>query len=247
MALVAISTGPYPKRSNTPSAVPTPLRIEGCEFPDDLLYEPEGLVWVRHEASGDLVLGITTIHAAMAGRLVKVEGRPPGTECARGRSIGTLESGRYFGAIRTPIHGSLIAVNEAILATPKLLSEKPYTEGWFARLRPRDWNADREGLKSAAEAKDLLAAQMAALRVHCFAAFPDYELFEIGTECTAVLAKLDETLGHAAEGEVVHLVSDDWTAPAEMVNWSQRTGYPVIDERKEGNLYHFLVRKTTWD
>ena len=102
-------------------------------------------------------------------------------------------------------------------------------------------------LLAAADAKDLLAAQMAALHVHCFAAFPDYELVEIGTECSAVLAKLDETLVHAAEGEVVHLVSDDWTAPAEMVNWSQRTGHPVIEERKEGNLYHFLVRKTAWE
>jgi len=134
-----------------------------------------------------------------------------------------------------------------VLATPKTLSEHPYGEGWFARLRPLDWEADRKILLSAADSKDLLAAQMAALHVHCFAAFPDYELFEIGTECSAVLAKLDETLVHAAEGEVVHLVSDDWTAPAEMVNWSQRTGHPVIEERKEGTLYHFLVRKTAWD
>ncbi len=128
-----------------------------------------------------------------------------------------------------------------------MLSEKPYTEGWFARLRPTAWDEDRASLKAALEAKELLAAQMIALRVHCFAAFPDYELFEIGTECAAVITKLDDTLAHAAEGEVVHLVSDDWTAPAEMVNWSQRTGYPVIEERKEGDLYHFLVRKVTWD
>ena len=223
------------------------MRIEGCEFPDDVLYEPDGLVWVRREPSGDVLLGITSIHAAMAGRLTRVEARPIGTEYARGKSIGTLESGRYFGPIRTPIYGALVTINDAVLAALKLLSEKPYQEGWFARIRPIDWDADRLGLKTAAEAKDRLAAQMAALHVHCFAAFPDYELFEIGTECQAVLSKLDETLAHAAEGEVVHLVSDDWTAPAEMVNWSQRTGYPVIEERKEGNLYHFLVRKTTWD
>ena len=223
------------------------MQIESCEFPDDLLYEPEGLVWVRHEPSGEVVLGITSIHAAVAGRLTKVAGRPAGAEYACGRSVGTLESGRYFGSIRTPVCGTLVAVNESVLATPKLLSEKPYSDGWFARLRPAAWEQDRAGLKSAPDAKELLASQMAALHVHCFAAFPDYELFEIGTECQAVLAKLDETLAHAAEDEVVHLVSDDWTAPAEMVNWSQRTGYPVIEERKEGDLYHFLVRKKTWD
>ncbi len=223
------------------------MQIESCEFPDDLLYEPDGLVWVRREPSGDVVLGITAIHAALAGRLTKVAGRPAGTDYDRGKSVGTLESGRYFGSIRTPVRGTLVAVNEAVVTSPKLLSEHPYSEGWFARIHPFQWDGDRAHLKSAAEARDALAAQMAALHVHCFKAFPDYELFEIGTECTAVLAKLDETLARAGEGEVVHLVSDDWTAPAEMVNWSQRTGYPVIDERKEGNLYHFLVRKTTWD
>ncbi len=223
------------------------MRIESCEFPDDLLYDADGLVWVRREPSGDVVLGITSLHASLAGRLTKLEGRPVSVDYEAGKSVGTLESGRYFGAIRTPVASTLLAINDAVLASPKLLSEKPYAEGWFARLRPRAWERDRASLRPAAEARETLAAQIAALHVHCFAAFPDVELVEIGTECSAVLAKLDDALAHAAEGEVVHLVSDDWTAPAEMVNWSQRTGFPVIEERKEGNLYHFLVRKTTWD
>ncbi len=223
------------------------MQIDGCEFPDDLLYERDGLVWVRREASGDIVLGITSLHAAVAGRLTKVEGRPIGAEYAAGKSVGILEGGRYFGPIRTPVRGVLLEVNAAVLATPKVLSERPYREGWFARLRPLTWEADRGHLVPGTEAKDFLAAQREALHVHCFAAFPDYELVEIGTECSAVLAKLDDTLGHAQEGEVVHLVSDDWTAPAEMLNWSQRTGHSIVEERKEGDLYHFLVRKTTWD
>ncbi len=222
-------------------------QIDGCEFPDDLLYERDGLVWVRREATGEVVLGITSIHAALAGRLTKVQAREQGLEFAAGKSLGTLEGGRYFGPIRTPLRGRLLAINEAVLATPKLLSERPYSEGWFARLGPLDWETDRRLLAPLADAREFLAAQRAALHVHCFAAFPDYELFEIGTECVAVLAKLDESMAHASEGEVVHLVSDDWTAPMEMVNWSQRTGYPIVEERKEGNLYHFLVRKTTWD
>ena len=223
------------------------VRIDSCEFPDDLLYERDGLVWVRREDSGDLVMGITSMHAALAGRLTKVRARPVGGEFAAGRSIGFVESGRYFGPVRTPVRGILLAVNESVLATPKALSERPYTEGWFARLRPLEWQADRQALVPATEARDFLAAQLVSLHVHCFAAFPDYELFEIGTECSAVLAKLDDTLAHAAEGEVVHLVSDDWTAPLEMVNWSQRTGYPILEDRKEGQLYHFLVRKTPRD
>jgi hypothetical protein len=28
-----------------------------------------------------------------------------------------------------------------------------------------------------------------------------------------------------------------------MVRWSERTGYPVLEDEREGNLVHFLVRK----
>ena len=223
------------------------MRIDSCDFPDDVLYHADGLVWVRREASGDLVLGITSIQAAIAGRLTNVRARPVDQEYDRGKSVGTIESDRYFGSVRTPVRSVLVAVNEAVLASPKVLSEKPYAEGWFARLHPTTWEEDRGSLVPAAHARDLLASQIASLRVHCFAAFPDHELFEIGTECSAVLAKLDEMLARAVDGEVVHLVSDDWTAPMELANWSQRTGHPVIEERKEGNLYHFLVRKLAWD
>ena len=68
-------------------------------------------------------------------------------------------------------------------------------------------------------------------------------MIEIGTECAAVLTKLNDLLVRIEPGEVVHIVSDDPTAPIEMVRWSDQTGQPVIETRREGNLYHFLVRK----
>jgi len=179
----------------------------------------------------------------VAGKLTKVTAKPAGIEYARGRVIGTLESGKYFGTVKTPVGGVLVALNDAVVRNPKLLSESPYREGWFARLRPMGWSADRQALLPIAEAKGLLAKQIEALHVRCFAAFPDYDMYEIGTECAAVLVKLNELMSRIEVGEVVHIVSDDWTAPMEMDRWSTETGQPVVDARKEGNLYHFLVRK----
>lgn len=225
------------------------MKIENCEFPEDVLYDEDGLVWVRQGSSQgpsrEIVIGITSIFAALAGRLTKIQAKPLSADYARGKTIGTVESAKYFGPIRTPVDGTLVEVNERILQTPKLLSESPYSDGWYARLRPGNWEEDRKTLHSLPQAKDRLSTQIAALRVHCFVAFPDHELFEIGTECAAVLVKLNELLEGIQVGEVVHVVSDDWTAPTEMANWSQQTKQPVIDSRKEGNLYHFLVRKVS--
>jgi len=218
------------------------MRIEECEFPEDVMYDPEGFVWVR-EDSGDAVVGITSILAAVAGKLTTVRAKPGGIIYARREGIGSIESGRYFGLIRAPVRGTLLAVNEEVLRQPRLLSDAPYGDGWFARLRPEDWREDRDTLRTATAARDLLRSQIAALRIHCFAAFPDYEMFEIGVECSAVLVKLNELIPRIEVGEVVHIVSDDATAPVEMAQWTERTGHPVVDARREGDLFHYLVRK----
>jgi glycine cleavage system H lipoate-binding protein/TusA-related sulfurtransferase len=181
--------------------------------------------------------------AAVAGRLTSVRAKAAGVIYGCGEGIGFLESGRYFGVIRAPVRGTLLAVNDAALRKPRLLSDSPYGDGWFARLRPEDWRQDRAALKSAVAAKDVLRSQIAALRIRCFAAFPDYEMVEIGVECSAVLVKLNELIARIEVGEVVHIVSDDATAPVEMAQWTDQTGHPVVDARREGNLFHYLVRK----
>ena len=81
------------------------------------------------------------------------------------------------------------------------------------------------------------------LRVRCFAAFPDHEMFEIGVECSATLAKLDELIKKISIEEVIHLVSDDSTADLEMLRWSEERGQSLLEMRNEGNLFHFIVKK----
>lgn len=221
------------------------MKIENCEFPDDLLYDRDGLVWARPGDGGGVVVGITSIYAAVAGRPSKVTAKSPGTSVAKGAAIGFLESGKYFGPIRSPVHGVLRDINPKVLASPRRLTEDIYGEGWFARLQPSSLEQDKNELVALPAGRELLSKQIAALRVRCFAAFPDHEMFEIGIECSAILVKLNELLAGIPPGEVVHLVTDDPTAPIEMVRWSDQTGQPVIDERREGSLFHFLVRKVS--
>lgn len=221
------------------------MKIEGCEFPEDLLYDLEGLVWLRPSDSGEAIVGITSIYAAVAGRPTKMTAKPIGAEYPSGGAIGFLESGRYFGPIRSPVRGTLIAVNDRLLADPRRITEGIYDDGWFARLRPSSLPEDQGRLLRLPAGQERLSNRIAALRVRCFAAFPDYEMFEIGTECAAVLVRLDELLARSQVGDVVHLVTDDPTAPIEMARWSDERGQPVIDERREGSLFHFLVRKVS--
>jgi glycine cleavage system H protein len=221
------------------------MKIENCEFPDDLLYDPEGFVWARPSDAGEVTLGITTLYAAVIGRPAKVTAKPLGATYPTGAAIGFVESGKYFGPIRSPVRGILTAINEPVLSQPRKMTEGLYGDGWFGRIRPSNLAEDRKSLVRLPAGREAFSKRIASLRVRCFAAFPDYEMFEIGTECAAVLVKLNELLAQSQTGEVVHLVTDDPTAPIEMVRWSDESGQPVIDERREGNLFHFLVRKVS--
>src|SRR2546422_225624 len=147
------------------------MKIEHCEFPDDLLYDPEGLVWARPLESGGVIVGITSILAALAGPVMKVAAKPLGVPYARGATVGLLESGKYFGPIRAPISGVLREVNAAVLVKPRTLTDASYDYGWFARLQPTNFKEERRGLRSAMDARGSLSKQIAALRVRCFAAF----------------------------------------------------------------------------
>jgi len=219
------------------------MNIDGCEFPDELLYDPDGLVWARISESGDVTVGITSIYAAVAGRVAKLIAKPRGVAYPKAATIGLLESSRHFGPIRAPVAGVLEAVNAEVLANPRKMTDSVYDRGWFARLRPSNLAADRNELFALPGAREMLLKQIVALRVRCFAAIPDHEMFEIGTECSTVLVKLNDMLAGIPVGDVIHLVTDDPTSHIEMVRWSDQTGQPVIDERREGPLFHFLVRK----
>jgi TusA-related sulfurtransferase len=68
-------------------------------------------------------------------------------------------------------------------------------------------------------------------------------MYELGTECAATLTKLDELLTKIDIGEIVYLASDDITADLELTRWSKENSQSILEIRKEGPIFHFLVRK----
>lgn len=217
------------------------MKIVQCDFPDGLLYDVDHPVWAQ-ESDGNLRIGITNILAWSSGAFFAVTFKPVGTEVRRGQVIGSVEGPTHFDVVRSPVSGIVSAVNERLTREPKLLNKDPYDEGWFAEIKPKD-REELAVLKLAQEAQPLIAQQLRERRVHCFAEFPDHEMFEVGVECSAVLVTLNELLARSDGGTVVHIVSDDTTADVEMQRWSDQTKNLVLETRKEGNLHHFIVKK----
>jgi len=218
------------------------LKIDHCEFPDDLLYDVERGTWIKPH--GDAVrVGITSILCWSFGVFSSVAFRGPGTVLDRGQVMGTMEGSRHFDVFRSPVSGTLSRVNERLVEEPVVLNKDPYGDGWFAEIKIK--NADELSvLGKLPQDEQRIAQKLKERNVHCYAAYPDFQMFDMGVECQAVLVQLNQVMERSTPGTVVLVVSDDTTAGIEMQRWSDQTGNPIVDERKEGNLYHFVVRKS---
>ncbi len=217
------------------------MKIGNCSFPEDLLYDAENFIWISNKEKS-VTIGITAIMTSIAGRLSSIKLKPVGTKLEKGKSCGTLESAKYFGVVRTPVSGIIVQVNKSLMNKPKLANDFPYAEGWFVKIELSDME-DLKALETIENCHDKMSIAIQKLRVRCFAAFPDHEMFEIGVECSATLAKLDELIEKIPAGEVIHLVSDDPTADLEMSRWSEERGQSLLEIKNEGNLLHFIVKK----
>jgi glycine cleavage system H protein len=221
------------------------VEILGCPLPEDRRYDLEQGVWWQEEPGGGTGrLGVMATWAAFAGPFRELTFRPPvDGPVGRGRSVATVESVRLTGAVRLPFDAEVVERNDALRTRPRLLNDRPYTDGWVVRARPVRADEPVRTLLSAEAARPAVEEEIRARRIRCWPLTPETELIEVGVECSAVLVRLNEELARRAPGEALLLVTDDPTSPIEMVRWSDQTGEAVRAHRQEGPLHQFLVEK----
>jgi glycine cleavage system H protein len=126
--------------------------VHNCALPRDLYYKVEEHLWVRVTADDTVTLGLTDAAQTMAGAILYVNPRPTGKEYKRGATVASVESGKWIGAIRTPVAGTLLQVNPDAIADAALLNRSPYRKGWIARLAPANLAEDLKLLVTGAVA-----------------------------------------------------------------------------------------------
>jgi len=115
--------------------------VRGCNIPEDRYYWVEKHVWLRRE--GELVsIGITDVAQKLAKKVVAVTAKKVGKDIKKGKSVATVESGKWVGPVPTPVAGEIVEVNGVLSGEPELLNRDPYDAGWIVRLRPSKWDED---------------------------------------------------------------------------------------------------------
>jgi glycine cleavage system H protein len=116
------------------------VKIDGNEFPDDLYYH-RGHMWVKIE-NGNVRLGYNEWAQEAAGKLVNLNLRKVGRSVKAGKTLGTVESGKWVGPLKSPVGGEILEVNQDVLKSPSMINDDPYGAGWIAVIAPSDLEGD---------------------------------------------------------------------------------------------------------
>jgi len=117
------------------------VKIEGNDFPEDLYYHKDHM-WVKME-DGKAKLGYNDWAQEAAGKLVNLSTRKVGRSVKAGKTLGTVESGKWVGPLKSPLSGEIVEINQEALKTPSIINDDPYGKGWIAILAPSDLDAEK--------------------------------------------------------------------------------------------------------
>jgi glycine cleavage system H protein len=113
------------------------------EVPEDCRYLASH-EWARPE-NGTVRVGISDFAQDELGDVVFVELPGEGEEVEREEAFGVVESIKAVSDLYSPVAGTVVEVNDALVEEPELVNEDPYGEGWMVAVEP---DGDLEGLLS---------------------------------------------------------------------------------------------------
>lgn len=120
-------------------------------LPAELKYA-ESHEWMRAEADGTVTIGITDHAQAALGDLVFIELPQVGRVLKADEACAVVESVKAASDVYAPIAGEVVAINDAVTASPETLNEDAYS-AWLFRLQPAQPDALAGMLDAAAYAK----------------------------------------------------------------------------------------------
>ena len=131
---------------------------EEYQILDELHYTEEH-EWAKKLDDGTVLVGVSDYAQKQLHEIVYVELPEVGAEFGQMEAIGAVESVKAVTDMFTPVSGTVIEVNEALLDSPELINEDPYGGGWIAKIEPKDLDADLARLMDADAYRKHVAAQ----------------------------------------------------------------------------------------
>ena len=152
-----VRTGPAVRR-------PGHARVGGWFDVRDGIYFHQGHGWAAPDEEGVATVGMDDFAQRLLGVPVAVELPPVGMRLEDGGRGWSRRFGSKSVDMLSPVDGEVVAVNEAVQASPDLVNQDPYERGWLMKVRmPRPETA-RRNLLSGKLARAWMADTVEKLR-----------------------------------------------------------------------------------
>jgi glycine cleavage system H protein len=134
-------------------------KIGKYEIPDELYYTTDH-AWIKEEGK-NIRIGITDFMQQMAGEITFIRLPRTGKVMEEGKTLCTLQSGKWAGKISVPMEAMVVDVNKDLAANPQILNTDPYQKGWVALLEPVDLASGLAKLLKGDRVSDWLKGEIA--------------------------------------------------------------------------------------
>jgi len=131
----------------------------------DRAYDPAGHFWVSMLSADRVRIGMDALGVETSGTLAQLAFLPVGENLKRGEAFGSLEAAKFVGPLATPLSGTVVATNAAVVADPALVERDPYGEGWLVELALTDPGELGELLSGADAIPAWFAAEVEEYRI----------------------------------------------------------------------------------
>jgi glycine cleavage system H protein len=111
--------------------------------------------WVREDEGKVVTIGITAHAQELLGDLVYIELPEVGRAISAHQTIGVVESVKAASDLYAPVTGTVVAVNQDVIADPTLANSDPHQAGWLFKVELADIQ-ELAGLLSADKYKNLI-------------------------------------------------------------------------------------------
>ena len=103
------------------------------EIRADLFYDPANHFWID-VAKSHAVIGLSPLIQETNGSFVAIQFAEVGSTVEQHKSFGTAEAEKHVGPLLSPISGKILAINQEVITTPRLINDQPYDGGWLVEM-----------------------------------------------------------------------------------------------------------------
>jgi glycine cleavage system H protein len=129
-----------------------PSLVGGFSVPEKLRYHP-GHTWALGESPTLVRIGMDEFASKLTGKLEKIALPQRGKWIRQGQKIWTLYRNGTSVDMISPIEGSIVDINEAVMNDPEIARKDPYGEGWLVTVQSPDAKTNFRNLIGGAMAR----------------------------------------------------------------------------------------------